>query len=112
MMMPKVVMETKTNNEDGTYLKHIFVHAPEWKVHLEGVGEPLTEGPWPVSKKIDHFLLSETNCLGYIETLVFPANPQGQPVSYHDIAGGRGYTADQVLCTFGKIMLEAGYDTV
>jgi len=110
MMIPDVISEAQSNYDDGTYIKHVIVHAPEWNVYVEGGNT--SEGGWPSANKINHFLISESTRAGRLETLVFPCNSQGEHVSMIELAGGRDYTADQVLCTFGKIMLEAGYDTV
>jgi hypothetical protein len=50
--------------------------------------------------------------MGHLEALVFPANKEGNPSPMIEIMGGRGYTADEILCSFGSMMMEAGYDTI
>ena len=106
MMIPKVINETeKQEYPDGSYIKQYVVHAPEWKVVLDhgGIRE---------DEKIDYFVISESTRVGYLETLVFPCNEEGKVENMIKIAGGRGYTADQVLTSFAIIMMEAGNDTV
>jgi len=110
MMIPDVISEAQTNYDDGTYIKHVIIHAPEWNVYIE-VGNA-SKGGWPSADKINHFLISESTRVGRLETLVFPCNPQGEHVSMIEVAGGRDWTADQVLTSFALIMMEAGYDPV
>ena len=106
MMIPKVINETgKMEYPDGTYVKQYVVHAPEWKVVLDHGGIRKDE-------KIDHFVISESTRVGYLETLVFACNEEGKVDNMIEIAGGRDYTADQILTSFATIMMEAGYDPV
>jgi hypothetical protein len=111
MMIPKVINETeKKEYPDGTYIKQYVVHAPEWDIYLDeqGIYDRDEQGAW----KIDHFIISESTRMGYLETLVFPADEHGKTNHMVEIAGGRDYTADQVLVSFALMMMEAGYDTV
>jgi hypothetical protein len=102
MMIPKVINEAeKQEYPDGTYIKQYVVHAPEWNV-----------GTGVANKKVDHFLISESTRVGYLETFVFACDDQGVVENMIEIAGGRDYTADQVLTSFALIMMEAGYDPV
>ena len=107
MMIPKVINETeKKVYEDGTYIKQYVVHAPEWDLYQTDEDGNIT------SDKIDYFIISESTRMGYLETLVFPCNEEGKVEYMREIAGGRAYTADEVLTSFALIMMEAGYDTV
>ena len=113
MMIPKVINETgKKVYEDGTYIKQYVVHAPEWNLWIDLNGHRTI--PHHTSTKIDNFIISESNRVGYLETFVFPADIEGKVIaqSMIEIAGGRDYTADQVLTSFALIMMEAGHDTV
>jgi hypothetical protein len=115
MMIPKVINETeKKEYPDGSYIKQYVVHAPEWDIYLDeqGIydGDEIVDS-LPVGK-IDHFIISESTRMGYLETLVFPADEHGKTNHMVEIAGGREYTADQVLVSFALMMMEAGYDTV
>ena len=115
MMMPKVINETeKKVYEDGTYIKQYIVHAPEW-----GIYHPDEDGHLEVDKdgnitsdKVDYFVISESTRVGYLETLVFACDDQGVVENMLEVAGGRGYTADEVLTSFALIMMEAGYDPI
>ncbi len=115
MMIPKVINETgKTMYSDDTYVKQYVVHAPEWDIYLpdeDGYVAIDTNGE-VTSKKIDHFVISESTRVGYLETLVFACDEEGKVDHMIEIAGGRDYTADEVLTSFALIMMEAGYDTV
>ena len=111
MMIPKVINEAeKTKFSDGSYIKQYVVHAPEWNIYLDeqGIYDRGERG----AQKVDHFIISESTRMGYLETLVFPADEQGKTNHMIEIAGGRDYTADEVLVSFALIMMEAGYDTV
>jgi len=115
MMIPKVINETgKKMYEDGTYIKQYVVHAPEWDLYRpdeDGHVEVDAHGDI-TSDKVDHFIISESTRMGYLETLVFPADEDGKTNHMIEIAGGRGYTADEVLVSFALHMMEAGYDTI
>ena len=114
MMIPKVINETeKTVFSDDTYIKQYVVHAPEWGLYLDRDGYPsnhvsLIGG----ATKINHFVISESTRVGYLETLVFACDEEGKVENMIEIAGGRDYTADQVLISFALLMMEAGYDTI
>ena len=111
MMIPKVINEVeKKLYPDGSYIKQYVVHAPEWDIWLDGNGH--TTVPHSTSTKINHFVISESTRMGYLETLVFPCDDQGVCAKMIEIMGGRDYTADQVLVSFALMMMEAGYDTV
>ena len=111
MMIPKVINEAKkTMYPDGTYIKQYVVHAPEWGLYLDEEGH--VTRPLLSSTKINHFIISESTRVGYLETLVFPCNEEGKVIKMIEIAGGRDYTADQVLTSFAMIMMEAGYDPI
>ena len=111
MMIPKVINETgKVWDDDGTYVKQYVVHAPEWGLYLDEEGH--VTRPLLSSTKINHFIISESTRMGYLETLVFPCNEEGVVQRMIEIAGGRDYTADQILTSFATIMMEAGYDPV
>jgi len=113
MMIPEIINEVeKKLYPDGSYIKQYVVHAPEWDIWLDGNGHKTV--PHSTSTKIDHFVISESTRVGYLETFVFPADIEGKLISQSmiEIAGGRDYTADQVLCSFALMMMEAGYDTV
>jgi len=115
MMIPKIINETeKQEYSDGSYIKQYVVHAPEWDIYLpDEDGYVAIDMTGEVtSKKIDHFIISESTRMGYLETFVFACNDQGIVENMIEIAGGRDYTADQVLASFALIMMEAGYDTV
>ena len=112
MMIPKVINETKKKVfDDGSYIKQYVVYAPEWDIHLDddcaGYSSENYHAP-----KIDYFIISETTRVGYLETLVFPADKEGRCTLMLEIMGGRGYTADEILTSFALHMMEAGYDTV
>ena len=101
MMIPKVINEAeKTVYPDDTYIKQYVVHAPEWDLYFSS------------GIKINHFVISESTRVGYLETLVFPCDEEGKVNHMIEIAGGRDYTADEVLTSFALIMMEHGYDTV
>ena len=108
MMIPKVINEAeKQEYADGSYIKQYVVHAPEWDIyqsHLSGF-----DGS---DKKVNHFIISESTRMGYLETFVFACDDQGVVENMLEVAGGRDYTADEVLTSFALIMMEAGYDTV
>ena len=111
MMIPKVITEAeKQEYPDGSYIKQYVVHAPEWDVYLDeqGIYDRDERGAW----KIDHFIISESTRMGYLETFVFPCNEEGKVERMIEVAGGRDYTADEVLTSFALIMMEAGYDPV
>ena len=111
MMIPEIINEVeKQEYPDGSYIKQYVVHAPEWDLYLDGNGHKTI--PHPTSTKIDHFVISESTRVGYMETLVFPCDDQGLVSNMIEIMGGRGYTADEILVSFALMMLEAGYDTV
>ena len=111
MMIPTIINEVeKKMYDDGSYIKQYVVHAPEWDLYLDGNGHKTI--PHSTSTKIDHFVISESTRMGYLETLVFPCDDQGVCTKMLEIMGGRDYTADQVLCSFALMMMEAGYDTV
>ena len=111
MMIPKVINETeKKVYEDGTYIKQYVVHAPEWELYLDEDGHQTI--PHHTSTKINHFVISESTRMGYLETFVFACNEEGKVDNMIEVAGGRDYTADQVLTSFALIMMEAGYDTI
>ena len=108
MMIPKVINEAeKKVYDDGTYIKQYVVHAPEWDIYQSNLS-----GDCYSDKQIDYFIISESTRMGYLETLVFPCNEEGKVENMIDIAGGRDYTADQVLTSFALIMMEAGHDTI
>ncbi len=108
MMIPKVINETdKKIFEDGSYIKQYVVHAPEWDVVIQ-----LVDGLEHTHQRVAHFIISESTRCGYLETLVFPADEDGKVIEMLEIMGGREYTADEILTSFGKMMLEAGYDPV
>tara|TARA_Y100001938_G_C8005008_1_gene386821 strand:+ start:224 stop:541 length:318 start_codon:yes stop_codon:yes gene_type:complete len=105
MMIPKVINEAeKKVFEDGSYIKQYVVHAPEWDLYHNN---QVTRG-----EKVDYFVISESTRMGYLETLVFPCNEEGKVEYMREVAGGRTYTADEVLTSFALIMMEAGHDTV
>ena len=111
MMIPTIIKEnTKKEYPDGSYIKQYVVHAPEWDIHFDNDGHNTV--PHHASTKIDHFVISESTRMGHLEALVFPANKEGNPSPMIEIMGGRGYTADEILCSFGSMMMEAGYDTI
>ena len=111
MMIPEIINEVeKKEYPDGSYIKQYVVHAPEWDLYLDGNGHKTI--PHSTSTKIDHFVISESTRMGYLETLVFPADEDGKTNHMIEIAGGRDYTADEVLVSFALIMMEAGYDTI
>ena len=111
MMIPTVVNEVeKKEYDDGSYIKQYVVHAPEWNLWLDHDGHSTI--PHSTSTKIDHFVISESTRMGHLETLVFPCDDQGVCTKMRETMGGRDYTADQVLCSFALMMMEAGYDTV
>ena len=115
MMIPKVINETKKKMyEDGTYIKQYVVHAPEWDLyHSDEDGHVEVDAHGDItSDKVDYFIISESTSMGYLETLVFPCNEEGKAEYMREIAGGRAYTADEVLTSFALIMMEAGYDTI
>jgi len=114
MMIPKVINETeKTVFSDDTYIKQYVVHAPEWGLYLDRDGYPSNHGSLiGGATKINHFVISESTRVGYLETLVFPCDEEGKVDHMVEIAGGSGYTADEVLTSFALIMMEAGYDTI
>ena len=112
MMIPTIINEVeKKVYDDGSYIKQYVVHAPEWDLYLDNGGrvKPI---PHATSTKIDHFVISESTRMGYMETLVFPCDDQGVVEQMIEIIGGRGYSADEVLCSFALMMMGAGYDTV
>jgi hypothetical protein len=115
MMIPKVINEAeKKEYSDGSYIKQYVVHAPEWDIYHpdeNGLVEVDTQGDI-TSDKVDYFIISESTRVGYLETLVFACDDQGIVENMIEVAGGRDYTADQVLTSFALIMMEAGYDTV
>ena len=112
MMIPKIIKEIeKRVYDDGSYVKQYLVHAPEWNIYLDNHGHS-TIPRISTSTKIDHFLISESTRMGYVETLVFPCEEDGQPDKWLEAFGGRGYVADEILVSFGLHMMEAGYDTV
>ena len=115
MMIPKVINETgKKMYEDGTYIKQYVVHAPEWDLYRpdeDGHVEVDAHGDI-TSDKVDHFIISESTRMGYLETLVFACDDQGIVENMVEVTGGRGYTADEILTSFALHMMEAGYDTV
>ena len=113
-MIPKIINEAeKTVYSDGTYIKQYVVHAPEWGLYLDSDGYPSNHGSLiGGATKINHFIISESTRVGYLETLVFPSDKEGKAIKMIEIAGGRDYTADEVLTSFALIMMEAGYDTV
>ena len=108
MMIPKVINEKeKQEYPDGSYIKQYVVHAPEWDIYLDD--------DWSGrhgTQKANHFIISESTRMGYLETFVFPADKEGKVIEMREIAGGRDYTADEVLTSFALIMMEAGHDTV
>ena len=111
MMIPKVINETeKREYPDGSYIKQYVVHAPEWDLYYDeqGIYNRGERG----AQKVDHFVISESTRMGYLETLVFACDDQGVVDNMIEVAGGRGYTADEILCSFALMMMEAGYDTV
>jgi len=115
MMIPKVINETeKKVYEDGSYIKQYVVHAPEWDLyHPDEDGHVEVDMQGDItSDKVDYFIISESTRMGYLETLVFPADEEGKTNHMIEIAGGRDYTADEVLVSFALIMMEAGYDTI
>ena len=106
MMIPKIINEAeKQEYSDGSYIKQYVVHAPEWDIYsdLDGFAR---------GDKIDHFIISESTRMGYLETFVFVCDDQGNVENMIEVAGGRDYTADQVLTSFALIMMEAGYDPI
>ena len=112
MMIPTIIEETKKKVfDDGSYIKQYVVHAPEWDIHLDddcaGYSSENYHAP-----KVDHFVISESTRMGYMETLVFPCDDQGVVPVMIEIMGGRGYNADEILVSFALMMMEAGYDTV
>ena len=108
MMIPKVINEAeKKVYEDGTYIKQYVVHAPEWDIYQSNLS-----GFDGADKKVNHFIISESTRMGYLETFVFACDDQGVVENMIEVAGGRDYTADQVLTSFALIMMEAGYDTI
>jgi len=111
MMIPTIINEVeKKMYDDGSYIKQYVVHAPEWDIYYDVDGKC---NSWDyASSKINHFVISESTRMGYLETLVFPCDDQGVVDHMIEIAGGRGYTADEILTSFALIMMEAGYDTV
>jgi len=115
MMIPKVINETeKQEYSDGSYIKQYVVHAPEWDIYHpdeDGLVEVDTQGDI-TSDKVEYFIISESTSMGYLETLVFACDDQGVVENMIEVAGGRDYTADEVLVSFALIMMEAGYDTV
>ena len=101
MMIPKVINEAeKTVYPDDTYIKQYVVHAPEWDLYFSS------------GDKVNYFIISESTRVGYLETLVFPCDSEGKVSRHIEIAGGRDYTADEILTSFALIMMEHGYDTV
>tara|TARA_R100000152_G_C6587409_1_gene49088 strand:- start:82 stop:429 length:348 start_codon:yes stop_codon:yes gene_type:complete len=115
MMIPKVINEAeKQEYPDGTYIKQYVVHAPEWDIYVpdEDGYVAIDMSGEVTSDKVDYFVISESTRVGYLETLVFPCNEEGKVERMIEIAGGRDYTADQVLTSFAVIMMEAGYDPV
>jgi len=105
-MIPKVINEAeKQEYPDGSYVKQYVVHAPEWDVFIDSGGSREDD-------KINHFIISESTRVGYLETFVFACDEQGVVENMIEVAGGRDLTADQVLTSFALIMMEAGYDTV
>ena len=114
MMIPKVINEAeKTVYPDDTYIKQYVVHAPEWGLYIDRDGYPSNHGSLiGGATKINHFVISESTRVGYLETLVFACNEEGKVDPMVEIAGGRDYTADEVLTSFALIMMEAGYDTI
>ena len=114
-MIPKVINETeKQEYPDGSYIKQYVIHAPEWDIYHpdeDGLVEVDMQGDI-TSDKVDYFIISESTRMGYLETLVFPADEEGKTNHMIEIAGGRDYTADEVLVSFALIMMEAGYDPV
>ena len=111
MMMPTIIMEEEKKwDTNGSYLKRYIVHAPEWVLYCDeqGIYNSGERGAW----KIDHFIISESTRMGYVETLVFPCDKDGKPSKWVEICGGRNYTADEILTSFALHMMEAGYDTV
>jgi len=115
MMIPTIINEAQTKvYSDGSYIKQYVVHAPEWDIYHpdeDGLVEVDTEGNI-TSDKIDYFIISETTRFDRPETLVFPCDSEGQAATMIEIAGGRDYTADEVLTSFALIMMEAGHDPV
>ena len=106
MMIPKIINEAeKTMFSDGSYIKQYVVHAPEWDVFIDSGGSREDD-------KINHFVISESTRMGYLETFVFACNEEGKVDNMIEVAGGRDYTADQVLTSFALIMMAAGYDTI
>jgi hypothetical protein len=111
MMIPTIIKEnTKKEYPDGSYIKQYVVYAPEWDIYLDNDGHKIV--PHSTLTKINHFVISESTRMGHLEVLVFPCDDQGVCAKMIEIMGGRDYTADQVLCSFGSMMMEAGYDTV
>jgi hypothetical protein len=111
MMIPEIINEVERTEFDGgkSYMKQYVVHAPEWNLWLDEHGHSTI--PHSTSTKIEHFVISESTRMGYLETLVFPCNEEGRGIM-REIMGGRDYTADEVLVSFALMMMEAGYDTV
>ncbi len=108
MMIPKVINEAeKQEYPDGSYIKQYVVYAPEWDIYQSNLS-----GDCYSDKQINHFIISESTRMGYLETLVFACDDQGVVENMMEVAGGRDYTADQVLTSFALIMMEAGYDTL
>jgi len=114
MMIPNIINEAeKQEYPDGSYIKQYVVHAPEWGLYLDRDGYPSNHGSLiGGATKINHFIISESTRVGYLETLVFACSEEGKVGRMVEIAGGRDYTADEVLASFALIMMEAGYDTV
>ena len=115
MMIPTIIEENeKKMYEDGSYIKQYVVHAPEWDIYHpdeDGLVEVDVHGDI-TSDKIEYFIISESTRMGYLETFVFACDEEGKVENMIEVAGGRDYTADQVLTSFALIMMEAGYDTV
>ena len=113
MMIPEIINEVeKKLYPDGSYIKQYVVHAPQWAVHLDNNRGAVYSSENYHSPRVEYFVISESTRMGYLETLVFPCDDQGVCTKMIEIMGGRDYTADQVLCSFALMMMEAGYDTV
>ena len=97
----------KQEYPDGSYIKQYVVHAPEWDIYQSNLS-----GFDGADKKVNHFIISESTRMGYLETFVFACDDQGVVENMIEVAGGRDYTADQGLASFALIMMEAGYDSV
>ena len=105
MMIPKVINETgKMEYSDGSYVKQYVIYAPEWDVFIDWGSRE--------DDKVNHFIISDSTRMGYLETFVFACNEEGRVENMIEVAGGRDYTADQVLTSFALVMMEAGYDTI